>query len=473
MKLRSRGVFGNGVLGDRGGALAVGVALVCVLGCAAEGDDSRNVEAALAAEGGTGRLVALDLPLTDAGTGSANAPDWQQALGSVDRDVSSAGVASTASGEALVAGYTLTPLDDEHELAASSDAFVAQYSGSGELLWTQVIGSGASDGASGVSCDARGNVFVAGDTSGDLDGPARGFGDAFVTKLSAAGELLWTRQLGTSEPDAAVGVKADARGNVMVAGHTRGPLEGGLRDGNDADAWVAKYSTNGDLLWARQLGSSTGYDELAAGVSTDGAGNVLVAGRSFGDFAAENAGSADAFVAKLSPTGELLWRQQWGGAGHDAAEAVSADAEGNVLVVGQRDGSLVGGPGVVLPGNPFVVKYSPDGELLWEHELTDATHGAGTSVTTDARGHVLLAGFTASDLGGPNQGLYDSFVVELSPEGERLWALQLGQEELDRATGLALAADGALLLTQNLRGAGEHGVDQALLLRRARPANGG
>jgi hypothetical protein len=470
-------VFGNGLLSDgvfanAGGALVVSVAFVCAVGCAAEDDEGRSVQAALAAEGGNGRLVALDLPRTNAGTASPATSDWQRKLGPVDQDVSSGGVAHAASGDAIAAGYTLTPLDTEHELSASSDAFVAQYSRTGELLWIRVIGSSESDGASGVSSDSSGNVFVAGDTSGDLDGPARGFEDAFVTKLSAAGELSWTRQLGTSEPDAAVGVSADTRGNVVVAGHTRGPLEGGIRERNDADVWVAKYSTNGDLLWARQLGSSPGYDELAAGVSSDGEGNVLVAGHSFGDFAGDSAGSADAFVAKLSSAGELLWLQQAGGAGHDAAEAVSADVDGNVLVVGQRDGSLVGGPGVVLPGIPFVAKYSPDGELLWELDLTEGAHGAATSVTSDAAGHVLLAGFTAGSLGGPNQGLYDSFAAELSPEGKQLWVLQLGHDELDRATGLALDADGALLLTQDVRGAGAHGVDQALLMRRARPTSG-
>jgi hypothetical protein len=116
-----------------------------------------------------------------------------------------------------------------------------------------------------------------------------------------------------------------------------------------------------------------------------------------------------------------------------------------------------------------VAKYSPEGELLWQQELVEGAHGAGTGLAADGDGNVLLAGFTASSLGGPNQGLYDTFVAELSPEGELLEALQLGHAELDRATGLALDASGAVLLTQDVRGAGEQGLDQSLLLRRARP----
>lgn len=455
---------------DQAGAALAASAALASLGCATAGEEESSAEALTA--GASGRLVALDTPDVEVGVLPSLTANWQVPLGEADRDVSSGGVASDPTGNAVVAGYTLAPLDPEDDTAARSDAYVAKYGQSGELLWAQALGTPESDGAADVSSDAQGNVFVAGDTSGDLDGPARGFGDAFVAMLSPAGELSWVRQLGTSEPDAAAGVSADARGNVFVAGYTRGPLEGGSRASSDADVWVAKYrAATGDLLWARQLGSLPGYDERATGVSADGAGNVLVAGHSFGALAGENAGSADAFVAKLSADGELLWVQQHGGSEHDAAEAVATDGAGNVLVAGQLGGSLVGGPGLVLPGNPFVAKYSPDGELLWEQELTEGAHGSGTSVTSDTAGNVVLAGFTAAALAGPNRGLYDTFVAQLSPEGELLWTLSLGQKQLDRATGLSLDAGGALLVTQDLRGAGAHGVDQAWLVRRARPTD--
>ena len=85
MKLRSRRVFGHGVLEHRvlgahgvsGDAVGVLIALACGLGCTAAGDESRNIESALAAGGGSGRLVALDLPRTD-GTASEAESDWQR-----------------------------------------------------------------------------------------------------------------------------------------------------------------------------------------------------------------------------------------------------------------------------------------------------------------------------------------------------------------------------------------------------------
>ena len=299
----------------------------------------------------------------DGGSSSGASPeaasdDWQRLLGSAQESVSSRGVAVDAAGHVVVAGYTLKPLESSEQ--SSSDAFVAAYSGAGDLLWTAELATPASDAAAGVSLDAQGNALIAGDTSGVLEGTSFGFGDAYVAKYSPGGELAWVRQLGTAAPDEAAGVSTDASGNVFVAGSTRGALAGS-RAGNDLDVWIAKYSPAGEALWVRQLGSSVGYDDQVAGVSTDPDGNVLIAGRSFGALEAEShgsadAGSADAFVAKLSGAGELLWMHQLGDADYDAAESVQADADGNVFIAGQLGGSFAGGPGVVIPGQPFVAK---------------------------------------------------------------------------------------------------------------------
>jgi hypothetical protein len=429
------------------------LAVLCIAGCGSVAADDH----------GTGETALVAASHSDgSGEQEHHEQEWQRALGAVGEVISTSGVASDAGGNAFVTGYIFEELGESPH--ASSDAFVAKYSAAGELLWTRQLGTAESDAAAGSSSDSAGNVFIAGDTSGAMDGMARGFGDGFVAKYSPDGELEWTRQVGTSQPDAATGVSADADGNVFVAGFTRGSLEGG-RDGRDVDAFVAKYSAAGELLWSRQLGSSVGYDERASGVSVDAEGNVIVAGHSFGGLEGDNRGSADAFVAKLSADGELRWLRQHGATGHDAAEAVSADGEGNVYVSGQMGGVLPGGPSVVLPGNPYVAKYSPAGELLWEIELEDASAGSASRITTDGEGRTFIAGYTSGSWGGPNEGLYDSFVAELSGEGEVLWVLQLGFEELDQATGVSASSRGAVFVSRNAWNLGEYGSDAAFLSR--------
>jgi hypothetical protein len=392
-------------------------------------------------------------------------PSWDRALPSgAGTSTSSTGVASTAAGAAFITGHTTGTLDGENR--GSTDAFLAKYSATGDVQWTRQLGTSEADASNAVSVDAAANVLIAGSTAGALDGSAAGFEDAFIAKYSAEGTLQWIRQLGTAQPDSAAGVSADAAGNVYIAGSTRGSL-GATRAGSDQDAFVAKYSANGELLWSRQLGSTVGYDELAAGVSADAAGNVFVAGRSFGGLDGANRGSADAFVAKYSPAGDLLWIHQLGGADYDAADAVSADPSGNVFIAGASGGFLVGGPGVVVPGTPFVAKYSAAGDLLWQRELNDAAAGSAASVSAASNGHAFVAGYTSGNVAAPNRGLYDAFVVELDAQGNRSSALQLGGEERDAATGVSASSAGAVLIAHDTTS--REGIESSFLSRRPIP----
>ena len=440
------------------GALAGGVwGMSCLAGCTA----ARAEESTRAKQ----QKAALDVSerSRDVDAGSLVEPAWQIELGSAVTSVVSSGIVADAAGDVLVSGYTLGALEDGSVLA-SSDAFLAKYSAMGELRWAAALASADSDTAAGASTDSAGNVFIAGDTSGALDGAAQGRGDAFVARYSPEGALEWTRQLGTLQPDAASGVSADARGDVFITGVTRGTLAGS-RQGSDADVWVAKYSSAGEPIWCRQFGSSPGYDERAAGVSAGADGSVFVAGHTFGGLEGDGQGSADAFVAKLSEQGELLWMHQLGGTDYDAAEAVRADGSGNVYVSGQMGGVLAGGPGVVLPGHPFAAKYSSGGDLLWLLELEEGALGSATSVSTDGDGNAFIAGYTSAEWGGPHRGLYDSFVARLSADGELLWVLQPGVEQLDQASGVSADSSGHVYVSRNVWNFGTDGSDQAFVSR--------
>lgn len=104
--------------------------------------------------------------------------------------------------------------------------------------WVQQLGTSGIDISYGVSADGVGNVYISGSTNGSLGGPSAGFDDAFVTKYDAAGTLQWSRQLGTSTYDYSYGVSADGLGNVYISGSTQGSL-GGPNAGS-TDAFVAK-----------------------------------------------------------------------------------------------------------------------------------------------------------------------------------------------------------------------------------------
>ena len=262
-------------------------------------------------------------------------------------------------------GFTDGSLEDTN--AGGYDAYVRKYDALGELLWTRQLGTSGGEFAFGLSADGLGSVYVTGYTTGNLEGTNSGESDAFVSKYDASGGFLWTRQFGTSGGEFAYSVSADGLGNLYLSGFTQGSLEG--INAGSRDAFVRKYDASGGLHWTRQFGTS-GSDESRS-ISADGLGSVHVAGVTDGSLVGSSAGGRDAFVRKYDASGALLWARQFGTNGSDDSRGISADDLGNVYVVGNTSGNLDGTSSGV--NDAFVRKYDASGALLWARQFGTST----------------------------------------------------------------------------------------------------
>ncbi len=172
-----------------------------------------------------------------------------------------------------------------------------------ELEWVSQLGTSLSEVSRSVAIDGLGNAYISGYTTGSLGGPNAGNNyDAFMAKYDPSGALLWTRQLGTSSYDYSYSVAIDGSGNAYISGETGGSLGGANAGGYDA--FLAKYDESGALLWTQQLGTSG--DDVSYSVAIDGSGNAYISGETYGDLDGPNAGYYDAFLAKFSPTGQII-----------------------------------------------------------------------------------------------------------------------------------------------------------------------
>jgi hypothetical protein len=221
---------------------------------------------------------------------------WTQQFGT-EQDDEIHGLGTDRAGNVFAVGTTRGALaipNDSH----SQDVFVAKFGPTGLPLWTRQFGAiGLDDVGTGIASDDLGNIYVTGTTWGKLGTIQGGGPDAFLSKFDTDGNPAWVVQIGTSAPDFSYSVEADGIGNVFIAGQTLGDLAG-ANPSADYDAFLLKYDPMGELLSARQF--STIRNDQAFDVALDDAGNAYLVGITEGQLGAAGFGDVDAFVLRVS-----------------------------------------------------------------------------------------------------------------------------------------------------------------------------
>jgi hypothetical protein len=353
------------------------------------------------------------------------------------------GLAMDRDGNLYVIGQTSGELPGQKALGMI-DCFVRRVDPAGHEVWTRQFGTPERDLPKGVGLDDAGNVYVVGQTFGSLPGQASGGGwDAFVRKYSPAGEELWTRQFGGGGAESAAAVRVDHAGNAYVVGGTRAALPGQTNIG-DWDAFLVKFDPAGRTVWSRQFG--TVNEDYAMAVAVDAAGDPIVAGETAGLLAgAASAGGLDGFVRQYDPAGNVVWTRQFGSRGDDYAVSVAVGPTGAVLVAGTTLGTL---PGQTTKGDTdaYVVAFSATGGDLWQSQFGTTGADDAEAVVFDATGHAFVAGRAGAALpGATSSGGSDAFLAGLGPTGDVLWAREFGGPADDYALGLAVGPAGFYL----------------------------
>lgn len=352
--------------------------------------------------------------------------EWGRQLGSATGAVADTATAADADGNFYVAGSTDGALPGQSH-AGAKDVFLRKYDANGNALWTRQFGSTDYDEAFGVAVDASGNAFIVGIACGTLPGGTYAGGcDAFVRKYDPNGNVLWTREFGSSGSETAYAAAVDSTGNVAVAGYTGGAFPGFTTAGS-TDVFVRVYNASGTELWTRQFGTS-GHDEARA-ASFDASGNLIVGGRVRGALPGKtHAGFDDVFLAKFSPGGTEQWTLQSGSSGFDQITGVDTDAAGNIFVAAAH-------PGWTLR------KYDTAGALQWTVSVAQPVN----AVAVDASA-IFVAGSSSFALPGQTfVGVRDAYVRRYDLSGAEQWTRQFGTLQSDEALGVAVNSTAVLV----------------------------
>ena len=331
--------------------------------------------------------------------------------------------------------------------SGGSDIFVAKFSSTGVRLWNTFVGGTSIDQGFGMAVDGNGNVYVVGDSFshwGSPVNPYSGGGDALVVKLDSSGMYLWHTYLGGTGVDTGVDVAVESNGDVYLIENSTAtwgtPINAHV---GDRDAFVAKLSSGGVLLWNTFMGSAN--KEYGKGIAVDDSYVYAVgsSGASWGSPINPYQGAGDGFAAKLNLAGALVWNTFIGGIDGDVAADVGLDESGNVYVAG-GSGSTWGSPINPHSGvsDIFVAKLSSSGVPLWHTYMGSTDGDGGRALAVDNNGSVFVAGSSESTWGRSpyrHSGESDAFAAKLNSSGGLDWNIFVGGTSWD--TGGAIAAD--------------------------------
>ena len=177
-----------------------------------------------------------------------------------------------------------------------------------------------------------------------------------------------------------------------------------------------------------------------------------------------SAGDHDFFWARYDSEGELQWARRGGGSGYDTARAVSVHQNGDVLLSGTFEGTVVFGAGQANETtlnseggqDIFLARFDQQGGLKWVSQVGGSNNVWGNSVVFWGDSIAMVGGFwedAVFDPNGPKEttltslGIRDGFVAIYDGDGNLEHALQYGDTGNDVATSAAEAADGSLVVT--------------------------
>jgi len=233
-------------------------------------------------------------------------------------------------------------------------AYLVKFNRNGTRLWGTYYCGNLVESGYACTTDTIGNVYLTGSAASTMGVASGGFqdtlsgnSDAFLVKFSSSGIRLWATYFGGNDDDEAVGCTTDNTGNIYLCGRTESPTGlayNGFQNtfNGVVDAFLVKFSSNGNRLWATYYGGSN-Y-EVGFGCATDASGNVYLSGETTSSNAIASGGfqntlagfnEPDAFLVKFSPNGARIWGTYYGGSDSEPSGYCTVDGSGNVYLTGQ------------------------------------------------------------------------------------------------------------------------------------------
>ncbi|MGA2298589.1 MAG: T9SS type A sorting domain-containing protein [FCB group bacterium] len=223
-----------------------------------------------------------------------------------------------------------------------------------------------------------------------------------------------------------------------------------------------------NIYWSTYVGGSA--DDKILGMSIDYKNNIIVSGVSYsidfptstGSYQTKNAGSADIFITKMSPDGNIIWSTYFGGSADDRMSGgVAITKTNDIWIAGETISSNVpltinayqkqfrGGS-----GDGLIINFDSNGQLLYASYYGGANYDAFTECKINKNNNLCLIGWTFSnDLAltldaqkTNNNGRYDGMIIKIDTSYNFYYTSYFGGSGDDYLASIAIDSTNNIIL---------------------------
>jgi hypothetical protein len=276
---------------------------------------------------------------------------WQNCLGGSYND-EPYDVLETEDGGFLIIGYTNSSDGDVSLFYGFWDIWVVKLDAIGELLWDRSYGGSLFEYGNTIKPDNNGGYVIGGtvaSSNGLVNCNQHGMEDLWLLKLDENMDIVWQKCYGGTYSDGGtfdIVVLDDGFLLSSTTSSNDGDVSGlhGMTD-DQPDIWVVRVDGFGEILWQRCLGGAAW--DVGNSVAQTSDGGFIVVGYSnsiSGDLQDCNHGPYfDAWVVKLSPQGDIIWRKCLGGDVYQRGDDIVFTGPGHMLILGTTGPDYTGG----------------------------------------------------------------------------------------------------------------------------------
>lgn len=332
--------------------------------------------------------------------------------------------------------------------------------------WLQHIGNSNRDIINDMAVDKQGAIYSIGSFSDifQVDGKsgmaANGVKDAFISKTSKDGKLIWAKQIGSKGQDFACRLAVSPNGCLYVIGGFDKTADAGKKKAVNPDKglYIAQFSGSGDVKWVKYF-TSNEFNHYT-GITTGPDNSVYVMGCFYDSLALDKkVWKADSvgqiFMAQFSNEGELKAFKQFKGKGEKYPSVLQTSGDG-LWMGGHYTQTLEADSIKLALGSKnkkglFAIMLKNDLSVEGGWTISEGSKLSLSAIVADSTGTVFLGGDFSDSMDTQGKtlkalGEQDVFVIAIDTAGHTLWSQRAGGLRTSYLADMAQAHRSELLL---------------------------